>query len=548
MNKPAINNLYSFEVVEIILRTRIPLRLIELNSPMMWHWPHITDIVAMMTRQHFNGLIIHQENLWSLLAHPSPRCRFERENLERGRIDALLFLKRTIRYCKQQGIGVWLQGMARPADGLVLQKHPEFDLIESQEADEAFWLDFLNAVMSEIFTELADVSGVIVTLPPPEVDIASSETLLALYSRIVRQFGKRLVVREYIESKWQRWHFDNAIEHLPPDVRLSIKATQSAYRPGLPNNPTISEHPNRLKWVEFDTWGIDYGWTLLPCYLVDEIQGRLCWANAVIGDELEAICCRLNWEWVSNSSLVSSINSVNLFGLAMSSYELELSERDAFLCWLQDVLQRTVTEKEAEQMHRLFASTFEWMCKTPYVLGHLLQSHSQIPESYEHALQLLFSEQYNMSPLYTGQSLFSNDDPIQGIEELQLIKLEKERAKYLAQQLRNQAYEITKTIQMPDAFRALMLRVYERVPWYTEMFTHVCLAVAARYYIQRYHHSPDIHRMLNQHVNAMNMLANEIDNWLDEGRHRHPHYLNLLFDPARLKALAADLAVIEQEA
>ncbi|MGR2770335.1 hypothetical protein ACUYOF_22785 [Photobacterium ganghwense] len=524
------------------MRTRIPLRLLELNSPMMWQWPHIEEIVALMQRQHFNGLIFHQENLWSLLAHPSPHCRFERENLERGRIDSLLFLKRVIRYCKQHGIGVWLQGAANPTDGLLLQKYPEYPLIDSLEGDELFWCQFLNQVMSGLFHELPEVRGVIVNLAPPEVDRISLESLLGVLNRITRAHGKRLVVRDYMESKWQRWHFHNAINAMPPDVRISLKATQSGYRPGLPNNPTIAELPGRLKWVEYDMWGVEFGWTLLPCYLLEEIQGRLCWANAVGGEELEAISCKMSWEWVSNSSLVNSINSVNLQGLAMYSYELELSEKDAFRCWLNDVLQRQVSNDEAQRLHLLFTQSFEWIRKTPYMLGHLLQTHSQIPESYEQALQLLFSEQYNMDPRYVGQSLFSSDDPQTGLEELHLIKLEKERARFLAQQVRAQAHELTQAIAMPAHFRDLVLRVYERVPWYTEMFTRVCQGVAARYFIQRYHRHPEAHRLLNHEIDLMRMLAVDLDNWLDEGRHRHPHYLSLLFDPQRLLSLAGDLA------
>ncbi|KJY81921.1 hypothetical protein TW81_16355 [Vibrio galatheae] len=512
---------------------------------MMWQWPHIEEIVSLMQRQHFNGLIFHQENLWSLLAHPSRYCRFERDNLERGRIDSLLFLKRVIRYCKQHNIGVWLQGSANPTDGLLLQKYPEYPLIDSLDADELFWHKFLSDSLNELFSELADIRGIIVNLSAPEVDRISPESLLGIFSRLTRAHAKRLVVRDYIDSKWQRWHFNNAISHMPSDVRVSLKATHSGYRPGLPNNPAIAELPGRTKWIEYDMWGVEFGWTLLPCYLLEEIQGRLSWAHSVCGDELEAISCKLSWEWVSNSSLVNSINSVNLQGLAMNSYELELNEKDAFRSWLHDILQRKVTDEEANKLHQLFSQSFEWIRKTPYMLGHLLQTHSQIPESYEQALQLLFSEQFNMDPRYIGQSLFSSDDPETALEELHLIKLEKERAKFLAQQVRNQAHEACNNIAMPEQFKALVLRVYERVPWYTNMFTRVCIGVAARYFIQRYHQHPIAFRLLNQEVANMRELAIELDNWLDEGRHIHPHYTNLLFDPQRLKSLAEDLARLD---
>lgn len=533
------SNLHSLCVVTI--RSRIPLRLLELNSSMMWQWPYIEEIVTLMQRLHFNGLIFHQEDIWSLLARPSANCRFALNSSEYGRIDAMLFLKRVIRYCKQCGIGVWLQGCATPTNGL-LQKYPEYVLVDNQHADELFWQQYLSQVMEETFRELPDLRGIIVTLTAPDVDRASLSSLLSIFNRMTRAHGKRLVVREYLESKWQSWHVKNAINNLPSDVRISFKATRSGYRPGQPNNTAIAEFEGRQKWVEYDMWGIEFGWTLLPCYLLDEIQGRLCWASDVGGEYLEAICCKLSWERVSNSSLVNSINSINLQGLAMYSYEMGLEEKNIFHCWLNDIFKRQVSDDERKRMYRLMSLSSEWQRKTPYILGHLLQTHSQIPTTYEQALQLLFSEQHNMELRYTGQQLFSDPHPQQGLETLNLIQLEKERAQFLAREARSQAHLLCNSLTMPGWLRDLLLRVYERVPWYTEMFTHVGIGVAARYYMQRYERHPEVLRLLNQEIEKMRQLAGDLDDWLDEGRHRHPHYLGMLFDLQRLRNFADDLA------
>lgn len=71
--------------------------------------------------------------------------------------------------------------------------------------------------------------------------------------------------------------------------------------------------------------------------LVDEIQGRLSWAHAVAGDELEVISASISWEWISNSSLLESINEINLYGLAQLINHSERGELHAaalFQRWL----------------------------------------------------------------------------------------------------------------------------------------------------------------------------------------------------------------------
>lgn len=85
-----------------------------------------------------------------------------------------------------------------------------------------------------------------------------------------------------------------ALDVLPNDVRASVKATELNYRHGFANNPTLTRLSGSRKWVEFDLWGIECGWTLLPCCLLDELQERLHWASQTLGDELEAITARLS--------------------------------------------------------------------------------------------------------------------------------------------------------------------------------------------------------------------------------------------------------------
>ena len=131
------------------MQTLIPLRLLEVNSSQIWHWPHLQEVIAVMKRDRFNGLVVHQQDLLALLVSPSLYCLHGRENLLRERQERLLYLQRLSRYCNLSGIGVWLQGEAFPHGGKLQEKYPEYALIENSSADELFWKNFYQQALVE---------------------------------------------------------------------------------------------------------------------------------------------------------------------------------------------------------------------------------------------------------------------------------------------------------------------------------------------------------------------------------------------------------------
>lgn len=494
-----------------------------------------------MIRDQFNGLVINQQNLLSLLVSPSIYCQHGRENLLRERQEHILYLQRLCRYCRTSGIGVWLQGEALPRDGKIQEKYPEHALIENISADEVFWKNFYQQDLFEALQQLSGIDGMIVNLPRHQPYRASWVTTIPYLYQTLRSLGKKMVLRDYMEDEAASWQLVNALQVLPPDVRVSIKAVAHGYRPGFVNNPLLTQLEGRIKWIEFDMWGLEYGWTLLPCYLLEEIQGRLSWVESMAGEHLEAITGRLSWEWISNSSLINSVNSVNLHGLAMFGREIFMSEKQAFHCWLTDMLEHKVGVTELNTFHQLYTCSYEWMRKTPYILGHVLHHYSQVPESYAQAvkqlqLHLRHSDDYSMSVL------FPMGDPDTGREQYQKLLLEKQRAIFLAQDSRNRLHQIIHSIAMSEEKRDLFKRVWERVPWYTEMFNGVARSVAMKMMLDRYGAQSGISLFeLTKEINQLRLLAHRISEWLDKEEQQQPHYLAMLFDPARLLSLAESL-------
>lgn len=227
----------------------------------------------MMKRDRFNGLVIHQQDLLALLVLPSPYCLHGRENLLRERQERLLYLQRLYRYCNKSGIGVWLQGEALPHGGKLQEKFPEYALIENSQADELFWKNFYQQALVETLQQLPGIDGVIVNLPRHQAYRANWSSTLPFLYQTLRSLGKKMVLRDYMDDAAAPWQLINALQVLPKDVRVSLKAVPQGYRPGFANNPLLTHLEGRIKWVEFDMWGLEYGWTLLPCYLLEEIQG-----------------------------------------------------------------------------------------------------------------------------------------------------------------------------------------------------------------------------------------------------------------------------------
>ncbi|PVZ88960.1 hypothetical protein C9426_05515 [Serratia sp. S1B] len=525
------------------MQTLIPLRLLEVNSSLIWHWPHLQEVIAVMKRDRFNGLIIHQQDLLALLVLPSLYCLHGRENLLCERQERLLYLQRLYRYCNLAGISVWLQGEALPHGGKLQEKYPEYALIENSNTDELFWKNFYQHALLEALQRLPGIDGVIVNLPRHQPYRANWSSTLPYLYQTLRSLGKKMVLRDYIDDDAAPWQLVNALQVLPADVRVSLKAVASGYRPGFANNPLLTQLEGRIKWIEFDMWGLEYGWTLLPCYLLEEIQGRLSWNETVAGDQLEAITGRLSWEWISNSSLINSVNSVNLHGLAMFGREIYLSEKQAFHCWLTDMLEQKVAMAELNAFHQLYTSSYEWMRKTPYILGHVIHHYSQVPESMAQAVKLLQLYAHH-SEGYTGSPpLFPVNDPETGREQYQQLLLEKQRALFLAQNARSQLHQLLQSIDICQEKRALFTRVWARVPHYSRMFEAVAKGVAMKLMLERYGNRSEISSFdLTQQIQQLRQLAHHIDEWLNQEEQQQPHYLAMLFDPARLISLADSLA------
>ncbi|PWC13408.1 hypothetical protein [Brenneria corticis] len=521
----------------------IPLAFLEINSPLIWHWPYFLDAMRIIKKHNFNGLIIHQQSLLSLLAKPSKRCRHQTiEHLLHARNNTLYYLQKIEKFCQKNHIQLWLQGEAIPDDNDIRRKFPEYFVVESEKSEIDFLHTFFSETIPEILSHLSVVRGVRLSLQTPKVNAAEWKQALQSLHCQLRTQGKNLVLRDYRDKEWPRQMLKTALDALPEDVRASLKATELDYRPGFANNLNLTRLAGCRKWLEFDLWGIEYGWTLLPCCLLDELQNRLNWASSVAGPELEAITVRINWEWIPNSPLPESVNDINLFGLAHLNRHPDANPHAIFALWLQEHSVKPLSHQEVDELFSIFTASHEWICKTPNLLGRLLHHHSQLPYDFDQALQLLHMDTRSANWAQAFQPLMPSEDPELGMQQMQLIKLETQQSTFLANHLRSRILQLLPTLPVKDAFKTTLIQTWERAHWYTRAFSCATNAITLRLWMRKYGEQPDLQQQFRQYIQDMHHYAVDLENWFEsQGDNTHPYIFKILLDPNRVIHLAESL-------
>lgn len=524
------------------MSSRVPLLFLEVNTPSMWQWEGFIDVMRHIQKFQFNGLILHQQSLMALLAKPSPLCRrSDVEHMLLARNNALYYLQKVGRYCEENHVQLWLQGEATPNNHELRRKFPEYFLSDDDRNDAAFLNLFFGETLPEILSHLPTVRGLRLSLSTPTVSQNEWKHALQRLYQSLRLQGCQLVLRDYQDKEWPRQQLKTALDVLPNDVRASMKATELDYRPGFANNPNLTTLSGHRKWVEFDLWGIEYGWALLPCCLLDELQKRLHWASQALGDELEAVTARINWEWLPSNSLIGSVNELNLYGLSRLIRSPLAEPRDIFGEWLEAYCLRPLSQQEIDSLFAIFTSSYDWMCKTSSLLGRVLQRHSQLPLDFEQALQLLHMDTRSANWSQSFQPLMPSDDEPVGEQQMQLITLEKQKSRFLAEYLRTQVGKKLPAMALTETFKQSLIDAWERAFWYTRASSYVTHAFALRLWIRKYGDHPVQREQLRLALQTLRQYVADLEHWFSTSGSLHPYTFRLLLDPQRILNLAESL-------
>lgn len=516
-----------------------PLLIMEINSPDIWRWSFVEYTVRQALRYGFQGIVIHQQSLLARLAAPSARCKpSELINLTLAQEHAILYLQRVGVYCQKHHLQLWLQGEATPDSQELKAKFPEFFLSENN--NDAFIHHFFKAVIPHILSALPAVRGLRLSLSTPDVSNEQWKTSLKTLYQGIRQLGRQLILRDYQDKTWPRQMLRTTLDTLPSDVRASIKATELDYRPGFASNPNLLNiQPNR-KWLELDLWGLEYGWTLLPCYLLEEIQQRLAWLNQHSGGSPEAITVRIDWEWLPNLTLSDSQNELNLFGLAPLVHEPDVDPRQLVQRWLQQHAP-AAARHTLHALGEMITTSHEWSCKTPTLLGRVLQCHSRLPADFEHALHLLHLDTRAANWSQSFQPLMPSDDRELGAQQCQLIELENQRSRFLADVLYGRSLKLLPESGLDEPARRAIADGAVRALKYTHIYSAFTRALTLKLWLRKYGEQADIREQFASAMLAFRQQNGELNAWFALHGDAHPTAFAAMLNPSRIATLITSL-------
>lgn len=268
-------------------------------------------------------------------------------------------------------------------------------------ASDPIWWRYLTDKTKEICSALPDLAGIIVSPASWESKLSISETgcdcsscrsitpklwykelINAMYYPL-HQAGKLLVVRDFSYNPEEQAPLLEAIAESPADVVASLKVTPHDFYATFPNNAAISAPclNEREKWVEYDVWGQFCGWSIVPAYMMDDIDYRM---RHALDYGVNGFYARTDWEMIRDAWCLGSINEIYFKALARFGVE---GPKAAF----QEVemqMEKQASEYEVKDKDHYISflkRTWEILKRSLYVKGHVINQSSLLPLSLETA-------------------------------------------------------------------------------------------------------------------------------------------------------------------
>ncbi|WP_165313951.1 hypothetical protein [Vibrio ziniensis] len=360
----------------------------------------------------------------------------------------------------------------------------------------------------------------------------------------LRQQGKKLVLRDFIDTGWPRRQLPLILSKLPNDVRASFKPTELDFHPGFANHPHIDMVPNNKKWLEYDLWGTGYGWSFLPCYLSDEIQQRINWAMSLEGEGIEAITTRVCWQWMPSRTTFDSINLINLIGLSLFHSGEENLNTQLETDWLKMSGVHFQSSIDKQLFFNSIRSSHSWFMSTPNILGRRLHYQSQIPQSLAHARQLMHMDTRSARWQLSFEPFLPADDKATGQKQRELVSLEKENASFIAHSELHRLIAMKPTVFDPHGYFEQALDAWKIANIYSEMFTAVSLSTTEAIWKEQYESTNG--STSNQQLKSQNellILADKLDHFCQSRNAPTELTLPLLLSAERLADFAYSLTI-----
>lgn len=552
----------------------------EFNEPTHWEWKRVLAAIDYMEAVGYNTLIFHQNDLLDQVCHFKKYHKPQHEDLRRKQKDnRIIYLQRVIELCKRKGIDFYFEVKELSFEDALTDAHPEL-YVDKGVIDpmHPLWVDYLETKVDEVFDVLGDAAGIIINISAPEsrlkisdapgADMEAAEQvsrrnarldgdriaqfydgLLRAVHRPLHRRGKTLVVREFAWSRESGDRILRVIDGLPEDVVMGVKITSSDYWPTFPMNPNCHQLKNRRKWVEMDVWGENFAWAVLPIYRMGDYREKLLQAVAGADGSIEGIWCRVNWEAVTCVTAPETANDINCYGMAQVGKDLQREPADIIRAFLRERYGWDADERQTALVCAFWEMTYRYICKTPYVLGHVFTRHSLLPESYEQETWAIYgATRRGMWVDGADQSIaYSAHDLAQSRENLKAVYAEKQEARHLCDAVLERAQAVMAEAGCPEKLRGQLSRGLEGIRLYTDAFCDAACGYFSVRYCREAEWDADVAARAEACIKGLRQTAHRQRAYLDE-HPDYPHYIHFFYDEKRALSLADSLECNLKEA
>ncbi|MGN0906881.1 MAG: hypothetical protein ACI4NM_07020 [Bullifex sp.] len=415
-----------------MIANHFSVRALELHSLYAWDYEWIMKCLDFMTREGYNTLILHRNDIIDLIIYPGKYFGCGKEHYESiferyaeifrtlyrytptrrsGPYQRRSFLKRVIFEAHKRNIRVFLENKELYFPDIMLEFHPETLHDGKICATDPFWPEFTKVKYRELFEEFPELDGVITSPATGEsrVSIKSNrctcercrnttkqewyESILMAMYESVSSAGKEMVVRDFVFDSRSQNEIASEMENLPEDVIISLKNTPHDYYPTFPDNCRIGCVGHHRQWVEYDAMGQYFGWGIGIADLRSDYRRRF---RHALEKGAEGMIVRTDWESLDGHTCFRTMNLMNLYSAAALAMDTDVTDEEIVRHYLVSegyISESGESDETIKWFSGLMAMTWPIISRTCFAGDCVFSDSSLMPVSFEHAFWL--SEEKN---------------------------------------------------------------------------------------------------------------------------------------------------------
>ena len=522
---------------------------LELHGKTFWNHRLIERSLDVICDYRLTALVIHETDFMTEFFFPTaffnPAAPWDGAPARRGENalhNNMAYFHDILKRAERKKIDVWIEVKEITFPDEIIARNPSVMKDGHFCPTDPLWADVIRAKYRDLVELYPAVKGVIVSAGSPEGRASLSQKkcrcercaatslpdwytwiLNAMYE-VLAPNGVLLAVREFSYNVNHQIAITEAMDRMPEDVIYCIKVTPHDFYPTFPDNTLIERASGRTKWIEYDTMGQYYGWGVLPCLQLEDIEARFAYAAA---NGVDGALLRVEWERINDYWSVDSPNRMNLLVAANSARGIGSSADGVVRTWLAE--EGIVhSDEDVALLSQYLSETWDIFRHALYVNDFVLNDSSMVPPSIERAWWSM-ADKHSLAEWFPERAVDLDLDERKVDEyiaekEQALARIEEWRKRIDGEHASTPVIEfLRKTSRETGKYVRLHLR-YGTVCLLASLVDRKGGAVSER-----------TRSMLGDAVEELERYAGEIRDWLERSDYRHQMYL--LFNPDRCMVL-----------